>query len=376
MLLGAFLDGFVPLKHLRNELQKISIGSYELQLTETSRHHISAKKFTVEVKQDQHGHRHLSDILKTIDRSDLSEFVKQNSAAVFQKLGEEEARIHSIPLEKVHFHEVGAVDSIVDIVGVFICLNYLQPEAVYASPLPVSKGSVDAAHGVLPIPAPATLSLLRGYPLTYLDIDAELVTPTGAALVSHIASGMLPEHQSFSIERIGYGAGSKDFQQVPNLLRIWSGELNEAFDKETAIQIETNIDDLNPEIYPYLQEKLFAAGVMDVSIYPNIMKKGRPGVLLTVLCDPGLFAEIRQILFKETSSIGFRYHYVAREMLPRSIKKVDSPWGKLKVKEVRFGKEVRWLPEYEECKRIAEEKGQSLQEVYKKVGRFLEARKK
>ncbi len=152
--------------------------------------------------------------------------------------------------------------------------------------------------------------------------------------------------------------------------------MNEAFDKETAIQIETNIDDLNPEIYPYLQEKLFAAGVMDVSIYPNIMKKGRPGVLLTVLCDPGLFAEIRQILFKETSSIGFRYHYVAREMLPRSIKKVDSPWGKLKVKEVRFGKEVRWLPEYEECKRIAEEKGQSLQEVYKKVGRFLEARKK
>ncbi len=370
MILGAFLDGLVPREHLETELRKLSLSEYRLELERTSRHHISAHKLTVQV-QETHHHRHLSDIVKLIEESDLAEAVKHHSLAIFRKLGEQEAKVHNIPVEKVHFHEVGAVDSIVDIVGACICVEYLKPEEIFTSPLPISRGTVSAAHGTLPVPAPATLGLMQGYPLVYRDVEGELVTPTGAALITHFSRGPLPENAPLTIDRIGYGAGSRDFAQIPNLLRIWQGEISGDFVRQTVLHIETNIDDMNPEWYPAVMEKLFQAGALDVSIYPNLMKKGRPGMLLTVLCDPALLPAVREILFRETTTLGFRYTYMHREHLPRTLRTVDSPWGKLSFKEVIRQDQVRRLPEFEECRRIARMQGKPLKDVYEEVIAFL-----
>ncbi len=371
MLLGAFLDGLVPYRVLQESLSQLKLPGYRTNLNDTQRHHIGAKKF--EVHSPDHTHRHLADIERLIETAALARYVKENSLAVFRKLGEQEARIHRIPLEKVHFHEVGAVDSIIDIVGTFICLNFLKPDKILTSPLPVSHGFVKAAHGNLPVPAPATLALLGEHPLVSRDIAAELVTPTGAVLFSHISDGQLPADQTYTIQQTGYGAGSKDFAEFPNLLRIWSGELKSAFPRETVLQVETNIDDMNPEFYPHLQQRLFEAGVMDVTIYPGIMKKGRPGNLVSILTDPAKLDTVRDILYRETSTIGFRCFTVQREKLQRELKTMDSPWGELQFKAVIWQDIERWIPEYEQCRKIAGESGQSLPAVYQQVQAFLSA---
>ncbi len=372
MLLGAFLDQHVPIDYLKNELSQLKLDGYELVLEDTFRHHISSKKLTVQTEPDPHSHRHLSHILKMIDESKLSAFVKEQAAGAFQRLGREEANVHNMPIEKVHFHEVGAVDSIVDIIGAFICVEYLQVDRIFASMLPVSRGRIKAAHGILPVPAPATMGLLKGYPLSSIDMEGELVTPTGALLVSQLSQGLLPRDQAFTVDTIGYGAGSKDFEAVPNLVRVWTGQLHDRFTHDSLLQIETNIDDLNPEIYPYVMEKLFAAGVNDVSIYQAMMKKGRPGVLVSILADPALFTTVKNILFSETSTIGLRYHTVHREHLPRRVIQVESQkWGKIKVKEVQLNGDRRLLPEFEECKRIAAEHNLGLHAVYQQLQQEL-----
>jgi len=263
------------------------------------------------------------------------------------------------------------VDSIIDIVGTFICLDYVNVDKIFTSPLPVSRGFVKASHGRLPVPAPATLALLKGYPLDYRAVEAELVTPTGAVLFTHISHGGLPLSSQFTVSQIGYGAGSKDFPEFPNLLRIWSGELLDEVEHETVIQIETNIDDMNPEIFPHLQQLLFEAGVMDVTFYPGIMKKGRQGTLISILSDVSLLDTIRNILYSQTTTIGFRYFPLHREKLPREIRKIDSPWGKIQIKVVKWQNSERWLPEYEECRRIAEKTGEPLLTVYQKIQLFL-----
>ncbi len=369
MLLGAFLDGLVPFDYLEQELAKLNLKDYQLKLENTQRHHISAKKFTV--IYHEHIHRHFSDIEKIIQKSELNSSIKEKSIKVFRRLGEEEARIHQIPLEKVHFHEVGAMDSIIDIVGALICLDYLQPEKIFSSPLPLSQGIVKAAHGKLPVPAPATMALLKNYPVVYRPIQGEMVTPTGAALITTISDGLLPVQQTFKILATGYGAGNKDWEEVPNLLRIWIGEFSSKHEYDAVYQIETNIDDMNPEIYPYLQEKLFKTGAMDVSFYTTIMKKGRPGILISILADADKIDDIRNILYEETSTIGFRYFPVYREKLKRKLKIVDSPWGKIQVKEVIWQEKKHFLPEYEECRRIAEKTGQPLKDIYRKIQELL-----
>ena len=370
MLLGAFMDGHVPLEYLQNELAKLSLSNYQLDLQDTFRHSIHAKKLTV-VHQEDHHHRHLNNIIDMIDASKLSDIVKAGSIAAFQRLGEQEAHAHQMPIEKVHFHEVGAVDSIVDIVGVHICVDFLRPDKILASRLPLTRGRVKAAHGILPVPAPATAGLLKGYPLYALDMEGELVTPTGALLISQLSEGLLPTTETFTIDAIGYGAGSKDFQEIPNFLRIWSGQIEQNYTHDAVLQIETNIDDLNPEIYPHLFAKLFEDGAIDVMLIPGLMKKGRPGLHLTVLCDPVKFPEIKHRIFLETSTIGLRYQLVQRAHLPRKSKKIDSPWGKIRVKAIEFDGKARLLPEYEECRRIAEEKQQSLRDVYSEIEAFL-----
>jgi uncharacterized protein (TIGR00299 family) protein len=290
-------------------------------------------------------------------------------------LGEQEARIHNIPVEKIHFHEVGAVDSIIDIVGTFICLDFIKPDIIFTSPLPASKGLIKAAHGNLPVPAPATLALLKNYPLNYRPIDGELVTPTGAALIKHISQGLLPVNRQFTITSIGYGAGNKDWEELPNLLRIWQGEFSDKMEYDSVYQIETNIDDMNPELFPHLQEVLMSTGALDVSLYNGIMKKGRPGILISILADTTKLEEIKKILYSETSTIGFRYFPIYREKLRRELKFIDSPWGKIQVKKVLWEDEDRLLPEYEECRRIARENGIPLIEVFSQVQQILNKKK-
>ncbi len=371
MILGAFLDGLVSLNYLVKSLKYIDLKGYEIILESTERHHIHARKLTFRLTGKSTTHRHLADILKLIEKSSLSPYVKQNSAEVFRKIGEQEAKIHQIPLEKVHFHEVGAIDSILDIVGAFICLEATGAEQIFASPLPVSDGLVKAAHGNLPLPAPAALALMQNHPLKKVDADGELVTPTGAALITHLSQGQLPPNREFQLEKIGYGAGSRDSAAIPNLLRIWQGTLSGPLSSDTALQVETNIDDLNPEIYPYLMQKLFSAGVMDVSIYPNIMKKGRPGVLISVLCDPAMLEKVQQILLNETSTLGLRYFPVNRLKLPRKSITVDSPYGPIRVKEVQKNGRKKLLPEFDVCREIAGKTGAPLKEIYETLIRYF-----
>ncbi len=367
MLLGAFLDSLVPLDYLETSLKKLKLKGFHLKVNDVERHHIHAKKVDVVVQGKRHHHRTLADIEKIITRSDLSDFVKTHSVAVFRRLAEAEAAVHHQPLEAVHFHEVGAVDAIVDIVGTTICMEYLRPDAVYSSPLPLSEGTVEAAHGILPIPAPATLNLLKDFPVHRVAVEGELVTPTGAALVTHFSQGRIPERLSFRIQSIGYGAGSKQFDTIPNYLRIWQGQLDVQSIKEIALQIETNIDDANPEIYPYLAEQLYAAGAQDVSFYPAIMKKGRPGVLVVIIAQPPLLTSLKEILFRETTTIGLRFHYIFREKLDREIVTVETEWGNVRAKKVTIDGETRIYPEFEECKRIARISGKPLLEIQQSI---------
>jgi len=370
MILGAFLDGHVPFKHLKRELQKLDITGYTLELNDTLKHHISAKKFNV-ICEDSSTHRYLKDIVELINKSTLNNFVKQNSIAVFNLLGEQEAKIHNIAIEKVHFHEVGAIDSIIDIVGAFICLDYLEADAIYSSALPVSKGTVNAAHGTLPLPAPATLAILKDFPLKTLNIEGELVTPTGAAILKHISIGLIPENSSVKIEHIGYGAGTKNFESLPNFIRIWKGTISTSSLTETLLQLETNIDDMNPEIYPFILEKLYSVGVNDAWLTNVIMKNGRPGTQITVLLDHAKLDQVKEIFFNETTTIGFRYMPVQREVLPRELKQIDSPWGEIQVKEIKLNGKKKLLPEYKECERIASTKNISIQEVYDTIKALL-----
>ncbi len=367
MLLGAFLDSLVPQDYLEKELQKLKLKHYTLTTRDVERHHIHAKKVDITVSDKKHPHRTLADIEKILDKSNLSEFVKTHSKAIFRRLAEAEAQVHRKTPDAVHFHEVGALDAIIDIVGTVICIEYLNPDAIYSSPLPVSEGTIQAAHGTLPVPAPATLNLIRDFPVHRVDVTGELVTPTGAALVTYFSQGRIPERLSFRIQSIGYGAGSKSFDDIPNYLRIWQGQLDVQSIKEIALQIETNIDDLNPEVYPYLAEQLYQAGAQDVSFYPAIMKKGRPGVLVTIIAQPPLLTSLKEILFRETTTIGLRFHYIFREKLDREFVTVETEWGAVKAKKVTIDGETRIYPEFEECKRIARISGKPLLEIQQQI---------
>jgi hypothetical protein len=309
--------------------------------------------------------RHLSEILRRIDGSELPSAVKQQAAAVFTRLGEVEAKMHAIPLEEVHFHEVGAVDSIVDIVGSVYALHLLGVERIVCSPLPSGHGFVRAAHGLLPIPAPATLELLRGAPLRSVDVEGELVTPTGAALMATLAAefGPMP---AMRVDAIGYGAGKKDFP-FPNLLRLCIGRPEAAVDlpPTTVTLLEANLDDLNPQFYDPIMERLFEAGALDVFLTPIQMKKNRPAVLLSVLCAPDRAGALADILFAESSTLGVRTSDWSRFCLEREWTEVATPWGSVRVKVGRRGARIcNIAPEFEDCRRLARTAGVPVKEVH------------
>lgn len=369
MLLGALADAGADPGQLRDSIGALGLDGVELVFEKCSRAGIAGMNLTVNVAQD-HSHRSLSKIEQIIGSSSLSEQVRERSIRIFRRLGEVEAAIHQIPIEKVHFHEVGALDSIADIVGACVAFELLEIEQIYCSALNLGSGTVTAAHGVMPVPAPATAALVTGIPV-YSDGPAvELTTPTGAAIVTTLAAGFGPM-PAMSIQSIGYGAGDKDFPGRANLTRAMIGELSQTPTSEaTEIRIiEANIDDMSPEWAGFVRERLEADdGALDVTLLPVSMKKGRPGFMISVLCRPADHDRLADLLFAETTTIGIRSYAAQRRVLERSHQTVTTRYGDVRIKVAsEDGKERNAAPEYEDCRRLAIDNNVPLKEVWRQA---------
>jgi uncharacterized protein (TIGR00299 family) protein len=367
MTMAAFVDAGLPLEELSAELAKLGMGGFELAGRHVLRNSIRAVQIDVVVNDQPRYHRHLKDILAIIDRSTLSAGVKERASAVFGVIAGAEAKVHGSTPEKVHFHEVGAVDSIVDIVGAAICLEKAGVDRVYSSPVKLGGGgTVGTQHGVMPVPAPATAEILRGYPTVLTDVPHELTTPTGAAIVKAFSLGTLSS-ETLSVEAVGYGAGTKEFPELPNLLRVLLADMPGDAGREEILLVETNIDDMNPQVYPYLIERLLAAGAHDAYLVPVVMKKGRPGVLVSAMVPPGALEAVSALLYAETTTIGLRILTAGRRKLLRRHIVVDTSFGPVRAKAVlREGRETV-APEFEECRRIALERGIPLHIVMQRL---------
>lgn len=371
MTLGAFVSAGIPLERLSAELKKLGLSGFELEARHVERSGIAAVKLEVIVSDTASYHKNLSDIQRLIDQSALGENVKARAKKIFNEVARAEAKIHNSTLDKVHFHEVGAVDSLVDIVGTAICLDHAGIQAVYSSPVKLgSQGFVDTEHGKLPVPTPAALEILKGYPTVLTDVSSELTTPTGAAIIKALSKGVLSAER-MKVETIGYGAGTKEIPGMPNLLRIMMGELEPGYTSDEIVSIETNIDNMNPEIFPYVIEQLLAAGAHDAYVVPVMMKKGRPGMLLSTLAERSKLDSLLQVIFRETTTLGVRIQPIERRKLERREKQVKTSMGVVRAKSiVNDGREIL-APEFEECKRIAREKNLPLIEVYKLLEKEL-----
>lgn len=359
MTVAALLDLGVPLEHLQQELATLALppASYSLSAGRTERQRMPALLFEVAV-HDHHTHRHYAGIDQMISTSALAEPVKSRSRRIFRRLAEAEALVHGVPVGEVHFHEVGALDSIVDIVGTAICLDYLGVDEVYAAPLPLGGGFVDTAHGRLPVPAPATAELLRGMAVHGECGMGERVTPTGAAILAALTTAGKPR-PAMTLTQIGCGAGSKDFKDCPNILRALLGHaLAERGIGDEVIVAETNIDDSTPEVLGYVMERLFDRGALDVFYTPIQMKKNRPATQLSFLCRPDQLDALARLVLHETSAIGLRHFPAGRITLERRIELRETPYGPVRFKQVfDDGRPLRATPEYEDCRRIAQERG-------------------
>ena len=357
MLVGALADAGAAPAAIVEALASLETGAV-LSFERVQRCGIAATKFHVAI-QETHAHRHLAHILKMIEKASLPERAKQNASAVFQRLGEAEAAVHQVPVEHVHFHEVGAADSIADIVGACVAFELLGVTSIVSAPLNVGSGTVSTAHGLLPVPAPATAALLRGKPV-YSDGPAmELTTPTGAALGVTLARGFggLPP---LRIAATGYGAGGYDFPDRANVLRVILGEETGAAEATTISVLETNIDDLSPQILAYAMDRLLEKGALDVTLQPIQMKKGRPGTLLRVLARPEDRETLVETIFAETSTLGLRTYTAERRVQARHWVDVETPHGKVRIK---VSVEGAYAPEYEDCRRVAQESGVPLKDV-------------
>ena len=362
MILGSLIDAGLDFGRLKEELAKLPLSGYELEAKKTMKNGIAGTRFSVQAAPQQQ-HRSLADIIKILDDSGLADPVRQRATAVFKKIAAVEAAIHGVKVEEIHFHEIGAVDSIIDVTGAFIALDLMGIGAVHASRINTGEGLVETAHGTLPVPAPATAALLTGVPVYSSGIPAELATPTGAAIIAEAARGFGPMPE-MRIESIGYGAGFKDLP-VPNFLRVFIGEAGPAAGYETIVSIETNIDDMNPEFYQHVSERLFEAGALDVFTAQVIMKKSRPGAVLTVLCREDSRDALTRIIFEETTTAGIRYSRMERMTLDREHRRVHTPFGEIGVKVLaRAGRVITVSPEYEECRRIALARSVPLKQVY------------
>ncbi len=367
MFLGALLHSGLSLVTLEKELNKLKLPDLSLTYSPVTICGIGACKVEIKGGNAEKRYRHLSTIRSILENSDLDEAIIRTSVDVFTLLAKAEAKVHDIDIEKVHFHEVGAIDTIVDIVGTVAAFRHLGITQLYTSPLPMPHGFVRCAHGKLPLPAPAVAEILQDVPSYGVDIGCELITPTGAALLKALTTeyGTMPP---MIITSTGYGAGSSILpDDQPNLFRLFIGQKAEVSEYQQVEVIETNLDDWVPEGFPHLCEILFTGGALDVNLTPIQVKKGRPGFQLQVICPPHLTHDIMNILFQETTTIGVRFRKENRQTLPREIIQVNTPWGVLAAKKVVTSGGVRIYPEYEECRRIAEKHNVPLQKVYDAV---------
>jgi pyridinium-3,5-bisthiocarboxylic acid mononucleotide nickel chelatase len=379
MTLGALVDAGCPLEVLRGKLEGLRVPGWEIAAEKVWKNGMAATYVRVKT-EDTQIHRSLSTIKGILEQSDLQPGVKQRATAIFTRLGEAEAAVHDVPLEKVHFHEVGAIDAIVDIVGACIGFAELGIESFACSPLNVGGGTAQMAHGVLPVPAPATARLLLGKPTYSNGVQKELVTPTGAAIVATVCEAFGPQ-PSMKVSAIGYGAGTMDLESQPNVLRIMVGAVGgRGVDGHggTIRVLEANLDDMNPQIFGYLLEKALGAGALDVFATPVQMKKSRPGTLVTILCNPQDEEKFRGMLFAETTTLGVRSHLVERYALPREHVTVKTRFGDVRVKVSRSDGRIQHAsPEYEDCRKLAEDGNVPLQEVMEQAMlRFEEQYKK
>jgi hypothetical protein len=369
MFVGALLDAGLPLDRLLAELKKIPLGFYEFKSTRAVRGHLVGTRIEIGIPAEQPS-RKLGDIAELIVHSTLSASVKERVLTVFDRLAEAEGKLHDLPPSEVHFHEIGAVDSILDIVGTCAGLELLEVAQLTCSPVNVGGGSVQAAHGSLPVPVPAALELLRDVPIYSSGIEGELVTPTGAALITTLAAGFGPI-PAMKVERIGYGAGAREIAGQPNLARLLLGQSAEpvaaqpgAPGDEVVSVIEANVDDMSPQLYGFFVDQALAAGALDVTCTPVQMKKNRPGILVSVLCTPEISDALAQMLFEQTTTIGVRIYEARRKALERELLSVATPYGAVRIKVAkREGKVLNVAPEYEDCQRLATEKGVPLKQV-------------
>jgi pyridinium-3,5-bisthiocarboxylic acid mononucleotide nickel chelatase len=365
MTLGALVDAGCSLDLLRAKLQGLQVPGWEVSSEKVWKNGMAATHIRV-TTEDTQTHRSLTTILAILESSRLDSRVKQRASAIFKKLGEAEASVHDVLIDKIHFHEVGAVDAIVDIVGACIGFEELGFEKFACSALNVGGGTAKMAHGVLPVPAPATARLLMGKPTYSNGVQKELVTPTGAAIVATLCDSFGPQ-PSMTVSAIGYGAGTTDLESQPNVLRIMAGEVSEkGIDSHggTIRVLEANLDDMNPQIFGYVLDKALAAGALDVFATPIQMKKSRPGMLVTILCKPEDETKFQEMLFAETTTLGVRSHLVERHALPREFVKVTTSFGDVRVKIARAHGQLRHAsPEFDDCRKLAEEKNVPLHEV-------------
>ncbi len=360
MVLGSLINAGLPLDELAAKLKTLPVKGYELKVRKVKKNGIRASKFDV-IISDSSATRKWKDIEKIINTSSLPSSLRKKGLAVFKRLFKTEAKAHGSRYDKVHLHELSAVDCIVDIMGTLIGLNMMDIDEIYCSAINLGNGTVKTAHGILPVPAPATAELLVGIPVYSSETAFELTTPTGAVLMSSLASGFgqIPE---MNIEKIGTGAGGKEFKTHPNVLRVLIGHGTKQSSRNTVFEdsdssvtvMETNIDDMNPQVYEYVMDRLFEAGALDVYLTQVIMKKGRPGIVLTAICTNDRKEDLTNIILSETTSIGLRFYKAARNTLDREIKTVKTKWGNVRVKKSWQGNGIKkTTPEYEDCKKIA-----------------------
>jgi pyridinium-3,5-bisthiocarboxylic acid mononucleotide nickel chelatase len=356
MIMGSLLDAGLSLEHLREQIAKLGLSHYDIGVEKVVKKGIGGSQALITIDHHHHHHhRHLSHIRDIINNSGLPDTVKEKSKAIFQRLAEAEARVHRSEVEQVHFHEVGAMDSIIDVVGAVVGFNALGIEKIFCSPLHVGSGTVECAHGTLPVPAPATAELIKGRPVYSTGVVGELLTPTGAAILTTLSSdfGAMPP---MSVTSIGYGAGTLE-PAIPNLLRVVIGETEDEsadYETEQAAVLETNIDDMNPQIYDYLIQKILKMGAMDVFLTCVQMKKNRPGTLLTLVCSLDKVKSFSDFLLKETTTIGLRWRVENRLKAFRKIETLETKFGPVRIKIAESsGEVINISPEYDDCKKIA-----------------------
>ena len=363
MILGALVGAGVDPRTLVDRLKLLNVGGWEIDFERVDRSGISATYAKVKTAHE-HAHRHLSDILKIIDESGFNQNVKDRAALIFSKLAEAEAQVHNLSVEQIHFHEVGALDAILDVCGAAIGFDLLRIDEFISSPLRVGFGMTDMAHGRFPIPPPAVAELLKGKPIYAGEIEGEFVTPTGAAIISTVCDRFesLPAMQ---IAATGYGAGTRDPKGFPNALRVLIGEsgTTDATTDERLLMIETNIDDMSPQLFGHVMDLAFELGALDCYFTSVQMKKNRPGMLLSMLCRPNEREKFLQMLFAETTTIGARSYEVDRRALPRETVRVQTKFGAIDVKVVHSNGDVKAMPEFEQCRAVAQSAGVALREV-------------